>query len=477
MHPDELFSPNSLMEKMKGAPYRGIVKLSNTTPTRGGAPVHKHNTTTTKSARVKEQFTLKNATIFGGANILADYAEAVGLSDLLAGHLAFAKAPYATFALHETLAALVLATVLGHSRIFHLAGLENDPLLCLKTGWDKLPDHTTFNHDLHRFATEEQVASLRPVLAALARRIPGASCILDFDSTVETLYGSQQGAAVGYNTAKHGRKSYHPLLVFDGVSQAMLNGILRPGNAVSATGFAEFLHQTLALYPGLTVDFIRMDAGFAGEEIYALAEKHARKGYVAKIRQFSALMDKAVLFPWRRVEYTDYIAEVKSFTYQAKDWSKPRRIVMVRYRPADGQEQGGQLRLAELDWHTAAMVTNLDWAEEDVWHFYNQRCCQENYIKEMKDGIGMDQIPAASFTANHAMMLLKGIAYNLAAGFRKEVGTPRFSCMTLARLRREFLMIPAKLVRHARQTVLKLAANFRFRDDYHLMRLRLEALV
>ena len=438
--------------------------------------MNKHNTITTRSARVKESFTLNNATSFGGANILADYAEAAGLSELLARHLAIEKASHATFTMHESMAALVLATVLGHGRIFHLAGVENDPLLCLKTGWDKLPDYTTFNHDLHRFTTEEQVASLRPVLAALARRILGASCILDFDSTVETLYGSQEGAAVGYNAKKHGRKSYHPLLVFDGKSQTMLNGILRPGTAVSATGFAEFLHQTLALYPGVTVDFIRMDAGFAGEEIYAKAEKHAKKGYVAKIRQFSALMEKAGIFPWRRVEYTDYIVEVKSFTYQAKEWSKPRRIVMVRYRVADGQEQGGQMRLAELDWSTVAMVTNLDWAEEDVWHFYNQRCCQENYIKEMKDGFSMDQIPTASFAANHAMMLLKGTAYNLVAGFRKELGTLRFERMTLTRLRREFLMIPAKLVRHARQIVLKLAANFRFRDDYLLMRLRLEAL-
>ena len=55
---------------------------------------------------------------------------------------------------------------------------------------------------------------------------------------------------------------------------------------------------------------------------------------------------------------------------------------MMRYREADGQEQNGQRRLDELDWHTAAMVTGLDWREEDVWHFYNQRCAEDNYIKK-----------------------------------------------------------------------------------------------
>mgnify|MGYP005845434683 FL=1 len=436
----------------------------------------KHNTVTPKTARVKESFSLKNATIFGGANLLADYAEAVGLEGLFARHLGFAKAPNADYPMDKSMTAFVLATALGHERIFHLAGLEDDPLLRIKMGWDKLPDYTTYYHDIHRFDTREKVDSLRPALAAVAGRTMDKHCILDFDSTVETVYGSQEGAAAGYNKDKPGRPSLHPLLVFDGLSQALLNGRLREGTAGSATGFKDFLHQTLALYSGVTVDYIRLDAGFAGEEVYAEAEEHAKKGYVAKIRQFPGLMEKAALFPWRRVEYTDYIVEVKSFTYQAGDWTKPRRIVMVRYREADGWEQDGQLRLVELDWHTAAMVTNLDWAEEDVWRFYNQRCAQENYIKEMKDGFGMDRIPTAGFTANEATMLLKGIAYNLVLGFRAELGTPRFRRMTVARLRRELLLIAAVVVRHARRIFLKLAAGFRWREDYLLMRRRLEAL-
>ncbi|MCL6613277.1 MAG: transposase [Firmicutes bacterium] len=82
----------------------------------------------------------------------------------------------------------------------------------------------------------------------------------------------------------------------------------------------------------------------------------------------------------------------------------------------------------------------------------------------------------AGFTANEAMMPLKGIACNLVLGFRTEVGTPRFRRMTVARLRRELLLIAAVLVRHARRIFLKLAAGFRWREDYLLMRRRLEAL-
>ena len=302
-------------------------------------------------------------------------------------------------------------------------------------------------------------------------------CILDFDSTVATVYGSQEGAEIGYNNGKHGRLSYHPILAFDGLSQALLNAELREGNAGSATGFKDFLHRTESQCSGAAVEYIRMDAGFAGEEVYAEAEQHAVKGYVAKIRQFPALLAKARLFPWRRVEFTDFIVEAKSFSYQAGDWSRPRWIVMIRYRPAHLEPQPGQMKLAELDWQQAAMVTNLVWTEEDVWHFYNQRCSQENYIKEMKDGFGMDLIPTGDFNANQAMLLLKGIAYDLVLGLRAETGTARFQRMTAARMRRELLLIPAVVVRHARRICLKLAANFRWREASLLMRQRLDALL
>ena len=107
-------------------------------------------------------------------------------------------------------------------------------------------------------------------------------CILDFDSTVETVYGSQEGAETGYNNGKHGRLSYHPILAFDGLSQALLNAELREGNAGSATGFKDFLHRTESQCSGAAVEYIRMDAGFAGEEVYAEAEHQAVKGYVVQ---------------------------------------------------------------------------------------------------------------------------------------------------------------------------------------------------
>jgi hypothetical protein len=435
-----------------------------------------HITTSISCTRMNEKFTLNNTTHYGGANLLVDYTlDKIKLPAIFESNLVITKNYNAKYSLADTLTTYVLGNILGLGRIFHMEQLEHDPLLLAKTGMEKLPDYTLYYEELDRFKNERTVKSLFPILTKLAGRILGENCILDFDSTVETLNGNQGGAEIGYNPSKPGRPSYHPLLVFDGLSQSLLHAQLRIGKAASSTGFNSFFEELLAVLPSKTaIDYMRMDSGFSGEDIYNIAEKHAAKGYVIKTRLYQDLVEHSEIFPWQRIEYVNSIVEVKSFMHQAKSWSKSRRVVMVRYRPID--EESLQLKLSDLDWHTAAMVTNLDWDEEDVWHFYNQRCCQENYIKECKYGFAIDQIPTDSFYANYAALLLKGIAYNIVLAFRKELATRRFQNMTVNRLRRELLLIPGKIVKHARQFFLKLDKGYRWQSDYLLMRTRLEAL-
>ncbi len=51
---------------------------------------------------------------------------------------------------------------------------------------------------------------------------------LDLDSTVMTRYGRQEGVARGYNPAKWGRPSRHPLMAFLADVQRVANLWLRP---------------------------------------------------------------------------------------------------------------------------------------------------------------------------------------------------------------------------------------------------------
>src|SRR5690606_20338725 len=108
----------------------------------------------------------------------------------------------------------------------------HDPLLCLKLGLNKLPHHNTLYRALDRFNDESRVLALDQindhVIADLVE--PLEYSILDLDTTVETVYGSQQGSCVSYNPRNHGRPSYQPLLAFEGPSRVAVQVELRHGH-------------------------------------------------------------------------------------------------------------------------------------------------------------------------------------------------------------------------------------------------------
>ena len=59
--------------------------------------------------------------------------------------------------------------------------------------------------------------------------------MVDFDSTVITRYGNQEGSAKGYNPTKKGRNSYHPLMAFVSQTRMVANAWLRPGNTADSS--------------------------------------------------------------------------------------------------------------------------------------------------------------------------------------------------------------------------------------------------
>lgn len=84
---------------------------------------------------------------------------------------------------------------------------------------------------------------------------------LCLDSTVLTRYGVQEGAKRGYNPAKKGRPSHHPLLAYLGCGLGV-NLWNRSGNTASNTNAIAFLDRTLRLLDGITVTFLLCDSGF-----------------------------------------------------------------------------------------------------------------------------------------------------------------------------------------------------------------------
>ncbi|GER71899.1 hypothetical protein BpJC7_32020 [Weizmannia acidilactici] len=133
------------------------------------------------------------------------------------------------------------------SYMFHFRSLQKDPLITAFLG-EKCPHYTLLSKDLLRLKNVEDAAiEFKEREMDILEPWLDSNLILDFDSSVETVYGNQEGAKVGANSHKPGRKSYHPLLVFEGKSHLCLNGVLRPGLVHSSDHVIEFAEETYRL--------------------------------------------------------------------------------------------------------------------------------------------------------------------------------------------------------------------------------------
>jgi hypothetical protein len=413
---------------------------------------------TTSISKIKSEFSLQNATSFGGVTIFLAYLEKIKLVQAMRG-LSGGKAHNAIFPVHRILIYLLVGWMLGCKRIFHFRTLQHDALLIRFLG-GRCPHHSLLYKELVRLGRScpQLPTELRTLNQEMIRPCLPRDLILDLDSTVETVYGDQAGAAKGTNPHKPGRKSYHPLLAFEGQTRLNLNAVLRSGNTHSSTKAVDFLQQTLDLLGERKVKYARFDKGFGGEDFYSLWESKGI-GYVGKLKWTQRLAKEVQACRyWTRYVDEDWIIEGITLIYKATSWKKARRVAVIRKAQVFDDGQG---RIVfDTDWQYEAIVTTLIWEPIDCWRFYNQRCCMENYIKEAKSGFSIDSIATGDFQANELDLLLKLFAYNLFERFKRDCCEPVHQGYTIARFQKEFFHCAAILIRHSRAVVLKMVQDF-----------------
>jgi hypothetical protein len=384
---------------------------------------------TITNRKIHETFTLRRATCYGGFNALSDFVRAVGIDATLTEAFADDKAPWATYPLPATLRHLLDGYLLGVERIWHFADLEQEPLLCAKRGRARLPDYTLLYRDLMRFETSAMLGRLRAVGEGLVRQALAEQpwYTLDCDSTVETVYGEQQGARLGPNPHKRGRASYHPLLCRERKSGLVINSRLRPGDTGTATDAVEFIRQSVARLPQARRRsvLIRADRGFDAEALYAACEQRGWH-YLVKLQVTADLAGRiwthAAEGRWRRLDPdTPEAGEVSELRFARQRWSRARRVIVTRRR--DPENRQGHLWDA-AGYNYAAYVTDLPGPAADLVACYDKRADMEKAIHELKEDFGIDRISSTSFGANAADLELKVLAFNLLVLSARRSGGP-----------------------------------------------------
>ena len=106
-----------------------------------------------------------------------------------------------------------------------------------------------------------------------------------------------------------------------------------------------------------------------------------------------------------------------------------------------------------------AVATNREEGAAEVIWKHNGRGNGENWHKELKMGVGMEQMPCGQFQANALYFAIGVLAYNLAQLLKRRVLPAAYGTATLATLRWKVYRLAGKLVRHARGLILQIKAD------------------
>jgi hypothetical protein len=162
---------------------------------------------------------------------------------------------------------LVYPIILGLDRLETACLLRSNGTFQYLTGLPGYPDPQSLRRFLLQAAPDfrEQLHRLNDSLLQRFIHRPDhrSRLILDLDSTVVTVFGRQEAAAVGYNPRYRGKRSYDPLLCLEANSSFLWDTELRRGDAGTWAGSVELLASCFLSSPSDIRELrVRADAGF-----------------------------------------------------------------------------------------------------------------------------------------------------------------------------------------------------------------------
>jgi hypothetical protein len=341
-------------------------------------------------------------------------------------------------------------------------------------------------------AVERGLARAGQRLDRALGRDPAEPVTIDLDATVIEVYGA---AKRGASRNRSGQLSFAPHVAFWAQRGRALTGELVAGNRekLSAREAAAICRRALRRLPaGHGPVTFRIDSAYYAIDLFkALRARAAR--FSVSVPRTTAMWKALEQIPdnaWQPAIDMDG-AEVAETSYVPEGWRHEPLRLIVRRRCFSARELSTsprarrlktihpeQLQLA-LAGRLAAVygysfiLTDIEKLAAEVEHFHRHRAQIEERLKDAKLGQALRRLPSADINANRVWMTAVICALNLSAmlcdlsplagasGHAPENTPLRRHAKTL---RRTLLCVPARVTRHARQTILRLAAGYRHLD-------------
>jgi len=356
-------------------------------------------------------------THYGGAYFFHEFLQVLQMRRFLGREVPYERRNH-HYSVSQMLLALVYPIVLGLDRIESASFLRFNGTFQYLTGLPGFPDPQTLRRFLLKAPERvwEHLHSANDRLLQNFIHLPTrrSRLILDLDGTVVTVFGKQDGAAIGYNPKYRGKRSYNPLLCLEANSSFLWDAELRPGDNSPWESSPALLQTCFSIMPPEIREIrFRADAGFGYEPVLRELE-NLRAQYAVVARLTSPLKR---LLPGLSYEPANARWELAEMEYRAHGWSNARRLVVARRFIEKEDEQTTLFTTGRYLYR--GWTTNLDLTPVAVWRFYEGRAAMEPRIRELREDFALRKIPTASFLANSLYLEVIRLAYNLVTAFQR----------------------------------------------------------
>jgi len=373
----------------------------------------------------------------------------------------------------------------GHDSIDDLKEFQTDPALEAIMRGETVAPRTM--GDFLRDFDESHIKQLNEYLPKMATAIrKHLNEVLPEDkrpseamsASIDTTFHEQSGKkmeGLGFNYKGHwGLDSQ---VVFDelGLSYGFR---LRHGDVGNNVGSAQMIEQTFQGKKFKDEKYLSGDSAYCNRECITTSMRlgvsftfTAHDGWTGWKSHIEGIEDweswqwsEGELKAFEAKKQTPPNIEVGKFLWYP-NWAEEKivlNVVAKRTWVSEGQDQGlFDDKTAGGYWDYYGVVTNISlyWnTKQAIIERHNKRGNAENFIKEEKYGYDLKHFPCLKLRANQAFGLLAMVAHNLLrwVALVEKPDKPHFS----KKLRRRFVFIPAKVIQHARQVIMKVPVHF-----------------
>jgi len=418
-----------------------------------------------KSGVVKYSFTGNNITKYSGLNTVAKYMNKQGIVKSISTLFPTEWHSATKFGLNQILTSIAMSSFCGINCICKIAAFTGDGLVLALLKLDKAINENAISATLKKLGQSGARKLQMLLLSKNARWLHESgleSITLDADPTVKSVCGNQEGAAKGFNQAKKGAKSYHPLLVFVSEMKLLYHTWFRTGSAYTANGIVDFLKEVEASLPkNITMVFFQADSGFFSGKLFDLLESFGRD-YLVKVK----LKNLVELLKKQEWEVSDKQKDIAicEFAYKAGSWEEARILKAIRtVKEYVETDFFGESKIVPV-YQYACYISTYEFDAAGLHKIYKQCSTSETWIEQVKSHVMAGATLTGDFWANDILWQLSVLAYNISVMMRQK--KDKFKRQEHRTFIDWFIAVPAKITKSGHQSKIKMYGNHFYKADW-----------